>query len=170
MLQIKKRAIRSNAKIFNIDPDKLVAGGASAGGHLAAATAFIEGYNDENDVLEIDPKPNALVLFNPVIDNGPNGYGYERIGDAYTTFSPIHNIKKPVPPTIFFLGDQDHHIPVATAEAFKSKIEAQGGVCEVHIYKGEGHGFFNYRNSKELFRDTNLKVLFFLKAQNILPK
>ena len=36
------RFIRKNASDFHVDPDKIVASGGSAGGHLAAATAFIE--------------------------------------------------------------------------------------------------------------------------------
>lgn len=47
-------------------------------------------------------KPFALVLFNPVIDNGPGGYGRERIGDCYQEISPLHNISKGAAPAIIF--------------------------------------------------------------------
>ncbi|KPQ13477.1 MAG: Esterase/lipase, partial [Algoriphagus marincola HL-49] len=38
------RFIRKHADEFQIDPDKIIASGGSAGGHLAAATALIDGY------------------------------------------------------------------------------------------------------------------------------
>jgi acetyl esterase/lipase len=96
------RYVRGHAKELGINPDSIIAAGGSAGGHLAAATAFIKGYNEVTDDLSVSCIPQALVLFNPVIDNGPGGYGYERIGDQYKEFSPIINLKKNAPPTVFF--------------------------------------------------------------------
>ncbi|WP_181938102.1 MULTISPECIES: alpha/beta hydrolase [unclassified Arenibacter] len=142
------RFIRKNADKFNIDGTRLIASGGSAGGHLAAATALIEGYNDPADDLAIDCIPNALVLFNPVLDNGPGGYGYERIGAAYKDFSPLHNIKKSAPPTIVFLGTTDHLIPVVTVQYFKMVMEKVESRCDLKLYEGEGHGFFNYAHHK----------------------
>ena len=94
------RYIRENAGTFNIDTSRIVASGGSAGGHLAAAAALIDDYNESSDNNSISCKPNVLVLFNPVIDNGPGGNGYDRIGEDYKSFSPLHNIRKGAPPTI----------------------------------------------------------------------
>ena len=140
------RFIRKNATKFKIDGTKLIASGGSAGGHLAAATALVEGYNDPADDMSIDCIPNALVLFNPVVDNGPGGYGYERIGEAYKDFSPLHNIKKDAPSTILFLGTKDHLIPVVTAEYYKLVMEKVESRCDLNLYDGKGHGFFNYKD------------------------
>lgn len=140
------RFIRKNGTKFNIDGTKLIASGGSAGGHLAAATALVEGYNDPADDMSIDCIPNALVLFNPVVDNGPGGYGYERIGESYKDFSPLHNIKKDAPSTILFLGTKDHLIPVVTAEYYKMVMEKVESRCDLKLYDGKGHGFFNYKD------------------------
>jgi len=140
------RFIRENANKFHVDTSKIVAAGGSAGGHLAAATALIEDYNESTDDQSISCVPNALVLFNPVIDNGPGGYGYSRIGDAYKNFSPLHNIRKGAPPTIFFLGTTDRLIPVETAKYYQKVMEKVKSRCELHVYVGQGHGFFNYKN------------------------
>lgn len=91
------RFIRSHANDFHIAKNKIVACGGSAGGQLAAATALIESYDALNDDLKVSPIPDALILFNPVLDNGPGGYGYNRVGDAYKNFSPLHNIHKGAP-------------------------------------------------------------------------
>lgn len=140
------RYIRENANKFNIDTSKIVAAGGSAGGHLAAATALIDDYSENSDNMSISCKPNALVLFNPVIDNGPGGYGYSRIGDAYKSFSPLHNIKSGAPPTIIFLGTNDHLIPVETVKYYQTVMSKVDSRCELRLYEGEGHGFFNYKN------------------------
>lgn len=142
------RFIRKNATGFQIDSTKIIASGGSAGGHLAAATALIEAYNEDTDNLSISSVPNALVLFNPVIDNGPGGYGYERIGKKYKEFSPLHNIKKGAPPTIIFLGTNDKLIPLVTAAYYKKVMDKVESRCDLKLYKGEGHGFFNYKNFK----------------------
>ncbi|WP_017256944.1 alpha/beta hydrolase [Pedobacter arcticus] len=137
------RFVRKNARDFQVNPNAIIASGGSAGGHLAAATALIDNYNETTDDLSISAKPNALILFNPVIDNGPDGYGYERVGDAYKNFSPLYNIRKNAPPTIVFQGTKDKLIPVATAERFKNEMIKAGNQCELFLYDGQEHGFFN---------------------------
>ena len=141
------RFVRENAGQLGVDPGRIIASGGSAGGHLAAATALVPGFNEGSDNLSYSCVPNALVLFNPVIDNGPGGYGYERIGEAYKDFSPLHNIREGAPPTIFFLGTRDQLIPVETAEYYRVVMEKVGSRCDLFLYEGEGHGFFNYGRS-----------------------
>lgn len=138
------RFVRAHAGEFAVDPDRIVGSGGSAGGHLAAATAVVDGFNEEGEDLSLSCIPNALVLFNPVIDNGPGGYGYERVGETYRSFSPLHNLKKGAPPTVIFLGTEDDLIPVETVQYYKTVMEKEGSKCELFIYEGEGHGFFNY--------------------------
>lgn len=161
------RFVRSNADKFHIDPTKIIAAGGSAGGHLAAATALVQGYDAPDDNLEVSCVPSALVLFNPVIDNGPGGYGYERVGEEYKDFSPLHNIRKGAPPTIFFLGSNDNLIPVETGKYYQKVMERIGSRCVLKIYEGEGHGFFNY-NKFENYRSTVLQADEFLQSLGYL--
>jgi len=161
------RYIKHNANNFKIDTSRLVAGGGSAGGHLAAATALIEAYNDPNDNLNISPVPKALLLFNPVIDNGPGGYGYKRVGKAYKEFSPLHNLDSLAPPTLFLLGTEDRLIPVETAAYYCTVMERTGGLCKLVLYEGAGHGFFNPRNP-EFHQETILETDRFLQSLGII--
>ncbi len=138
------RFVRAHANEFAVAPDRIVGSGGSAGGHLAAATAVIDGFNEDGEDSSISCVPNALLLFNPVIDNGPGGYGYDRVGETYRSFSPIHNLKKDAPPTVIFLGTEDELIPVETVQYYKTVMEKVGSTCELFLHEGEGHGFFNY--------------------------
>ena len=61
------RFIKENANSYFLDTTKIVASGGSAGGHLAAAAALVNEYNDDSDNLSISSKPNALILFNPAL-------------------------------------------------------------------------------------------------------
>jgi len=161
------RYIRKNAGNFGIDPNKIVACGASAGGHLAASAALIENYNESTDDLEVSCIPNALILLNPVIDNSPSGYGYDRIGQNYRFFSPLHNIKKGVPPTIILQGTKDPLIPVETVEYFKKAVQRVGSRCDLILYEGETHGFFNYKY-RENYDKTLKDIEMFLQSLGYL--
>ena len=138
------RWVRGHAKELGIDPNRIGAGGGSAGGHLAAFVGMVEGLDDPQDDMKVSPKANALALFNPVFDNGPDqGWGTARVGERYREFSPAHNISADDPPAIIFLGTNDKLIPVAVVERFKAGMEKAGVRCDALFYEGQGHGFFN---------------------------
>lgn len=157
------RWVRKNAERLGVDPARIAAGGGSAGGHVAATTGICDGLDDaaERD-SKISSKANALLLFNPVYDNGPKGYGHDRAKQWFPAISPAHNITKDDPPTIVFLGSKDSLIPVSTAKKFDADLKAAGVKSEVWIYEGQPHGFFNESKSKESFLDTVLKMDAFL--------
>ncbi len=161
------RFVRGNAKKFKIDPNRIIASGGSAGGHLAAATYFVEGFNDVNDNLKISEKPNALVLFNPVADNSPEGYHpglLKRLPVDWSEFSPVHQIKKTAPPTIFMVGDMDTISTAASAKKYKARYDEIGAYCDLRIYEGCKHGFFNYNAKNTKFFDLTMgHVLSFLE-------
>lgn len=156
--------LRENAAKFGINPDMLAAGGGSAGGQLAAATDLTG--TGKATGSEVSCRPNALVLFNPVFNNGPGNYGYDRVGSRYTEFSPYHNIKKGAAPTIVFLGTSDDLIPVQVAEDYKTAMEKVGSRCELYLYDGQEHGFFN---RAPYFDQTIEKVDIFLRSLGYLP-
>ena len=137
------RWMRSRANDFGVDPNRIASSGGSAGGHLAATLGTINDHDEAGDDTTVSVRSNAMILFNPVFDNGPGGWGTKRVGDRFPEFSPAHNITKETPPTIVFLGDNDKLIPVATLEAFQAKMQAVGVRCETLVFPGMPHGFFN---------------------------
>ena len=83
------RWLRANAAKLGIDPDRIVAAGGSAGGHIAACTAFTPALDAEDEDAKVSSKPNALVLYNPVLRFGPQMT--QRIGnDEALALSLIH--------------------------------------------------------------------------------
>lgn len=163
------RYLRENAKKLSIKPDMIAAGGGSAGGHLAAACATIELFNNEADNLKVSSCPNALVLFNPVINNGPANYGFDRLEKDYTKISPYHNLKAGVPPTIIMQGTKDNLIPVETMNLYKQRMDSLGVRCDLHLYEGQKHGFFNIGN-KEYYDKTLEETDNFLVSLGYLHK
>jgi acetyl esterase/lipase len=148
------RWLRGHAGDLGIDPNRIAAGGGSAGGHVAAATAIPNHFDEPDEDKGTSCRPDALVLYNPVFDNGPGGYGHDRVKDYWKEISPMHHIGKDTPPTIVFLGTADHLIPVATAEKYRRLMEENGRRCDLHLYEGQKHGFFNESN-----REYYLKTL-----------
>lgn len=165
------RWVRAHASEWNLDPKRIAAGGGSAGGHLAALTGICEGFDEPGEDPDISSRANALLLFNPVYDNGETGYGYDRIKEWFPAISPAHNHSAGDPPTIVFLGTKDKLIPVATAKAFQAAQQALGIRSELHLYEGAEHGFFNLHLGKgkpDHFIDTTGKADIFLTSLGYL--
>ena len=159
------RWIREHAKELRIDPSRIIAGGGSAGGHVAAATGTVPGLDEEDEDPNISARPNALVLFNPVYDNGPDGWGHAKVKDRFKEISPMHNITGDMPPAIVFLGTKDKLIPVKTAELFQKKMKTAGVQSELKLYKDRGHGFFNAKmKDGRDFRESVAQMDDFLKG------
>lgn len=138
------RWIRAHAAELGIDPQRIGAVGASAGGQLAAVAAMINGLNDPNDDLSVSAKANALLMFNGIVDTGPDGgWGYNRVGDRYKEFSPAENVSPDDPPTFEVAGTADKTMPVETVRRFESRLQAAGVRTDFHYYTGQTHGFMN---------------------------
>ena len=169
------RWVRTNATRLGIDPRRIAAGGGSAGGHLAACTAFIKDFDEPGEDTSVSAVPNALVLFNPALVLAPlDGYKFdgnrkrvteERFGTKPENISPAHHVKKGAPPTIIFHGKADTTVPYLTAEAFTAEMIKAGNRCELVGYEGANHGFFNAPKWQE---DSVRRMDQFLKSLGYL--
>ena len=162
------RYVRAHAAELGIDPQKIVASGGSAGGHLAAATALFDGVNEDTDDIKVSPVPNAMVLLFPVIDTSTEGYGNARIGERWREISPVHHVRADVPPTIIFHGTTDPTTPFKGAKAFQEAMTKAGNRCELDANEGGVHGYL--MRTQELFDDTMRKTEKFLDSLGLLSK
>ena len=142
--------VRKNAKDLNIDPNKIIASGGSAGGYLAAASYFVDkkvvGNSDKTN-----EKPNALILFNPGGMDMPkvNEDAFMmRFGALRKDVNLIDLIGMNAPPTLILHGDKDKTVHITTVRNFTKKMSTSGHKCELKEYKNEPHGFFNFGRLK----------------------
>lgn len=152
------RWLRAHATELGIDPTRIAAGGASAGGHVAAAAGTVDSFDAMGEDLSVSSRPDALVLFNPVFDNGPGGFGHFQVKAYWEEISPIHNLGETSPPTVVFLGTEDEYIAADVAVRYKNLMNQLGVRCDLHLYPGQNHGFFNPDRRNGYFEKT-LKIM-----------
>ena len=144
------RWVRRHAAELGVDPDRVAAGGGSAGGHLAAATGVISGLDEPGEDLSVSSRPNAMVLFNPATDIS----GIRRWGERALDGSPLHHVDPGDPPAILFHGRADTTVPHAMSESFCAAMQEAGNRCELVSFDGRPHGFFNYTRSRISYVNT----------------
>lgn len=153
------RWVRKNAKRLGIDPNRVATGGGSAGGHLAAATAIIKGFERESEDTSISSSPNAMVLFNPAVAltqvDGLKVVPEEKLEDIKERthgrpeeIAPINHVRAGLPPSIIFHGTADPTVLFVSVEEFAKRMTAAGNRCELMPYKDQIHGFFNAGRGK----------------------
>jgi acetyl esterase/lipase len=168
------RWIRKHAGELGVDPARIVVLGDSAGGHLAAATALLPGFDAPGDDLTVSARPDALVLFNPVIDTTPpDGWDLKSHGEAVVALakdlSPMDHVSAGAPPTLVIHGSADKVTPLAGSERFVAAMRAAGTTARLETLDGKGHAFIvpGYGDNATIARALELTDDF-LEGEHIL--
>lgn len=159
------RWVREHSAELGVNPNKIAEAGGSAGGYMAAFATMVPGWNDPKDNLSISPKADLLVLYNPVIDNSPSGFGYKRFGKDYKRYSPYFYTSPLTPPTLIMSGTNDKLIHADVLKEFRNTLEEAGVPCKLILFPGAGHGFFNYQPH---LRETTEDLTSFLEKYKYL--
>jgi acetyl esterase len=145
------RWVRSHATELGIDSTRIAAGGGSAGGHLSAFVGLVPGYDEPSDDLKISPKPAALVLFNPFVgykrdampDSGIVATRFGAKAHEFLASTPANHVSKDAPPTIILHGADDTTVPLTQVKSFADDLKKAGARCDLVVYPGQAHSFFN---------------------------
>jgi len=136
-LQDAQRAIglmRSHAKEWAIDPERIGALGFSAGGNLCAAlSAAIGGrtYPRVDGADDVSCRPDFQLLIYPG-DLVKKGGGYE--------ISPEATVSRATPPT-FLVMAQDDPVRVENVLGYALALQDAKVPMELHVYPTGGHGY-----------------------------
>jgi acetyl esterase len=161
------RYVRAHAAELGIDPNRIVANGASAGGHVAVSAALFNTFDGTAENAAVAAEPNALVLFYPVIDTSKEGYGNAKIGERWRELSPAHHVRPHLPPTLVFHGTGDTTTPFHGAQLFSEEMRKAGNRVELHVKEGGAHGYV--MTEREIYEDTLAKTEAFLRKVKMWP-
>lgn len=137
------RWIQDHAEELGIDPERIVVGGGSAGGHLALWTA-LSATPPRCDPEEAPRfRPAGLVLVSAVSNTtaGAGLRGGDRFGGTPEAFSPLHRLDDKLPPALMYHGDADLVVPHAQAVALDHAWTERGNQSRLVIVPGGGHNF-----------------------------
>lgn len=130
--------IRSNAKEWYVDADKILACGFSAGGHLALSSGLL-GKN----------RPNGLILGYPATDMSGKGSelmqmlftgGKELTEEECVWLNPVQAVTKDAPPLFMFTTAEDMLTRKATLDLVMA-YEEQNCLLEYHLFQKGPHGY-----------------------------
>lgn len=135
-LQDAQRAVslvRSKAKDWGIDPQRIGMLGFSAGGHLtgtACCNFDKRAYEPQDDIDKTSCRPDFGVLIYP-------GYLVVRDKDE---LSPDMRVRKECPP-MFFVHAADDRVRAENSVQLYLELKRAGVPAELHVYAAGGHGF-----------------------------
>ena len=148
--------VRENAAHWQLDPEKIVLSGGSAGGLIALMCGRLTGI-----------QPAGLALFNPAIADAQNPDSpvavlLSKVEGNVPAVDAAHPDRN-VPPTLIQHGEEDQIVPLAAIQKYVQVCTAQGSNVELKVYPGVGHGFFNVFRSRPHYHLTTGELLLFLQ-------
>jgi len=156
------RFLRSKAKEYGIDPDRIGVWGPSAGGHLAALVGTsgdvkeLEGSGGSKDFSShvqavvdwFGPTDFLKMGKNKIDHDSPHSPESQLIGgpiqenrDKTARANPITYVSKDDPPFLIMHGDKDDLVPLAQSELLHEALRKAGVETTLEVVKGQGHGF-----------------------------
>ncbi len=168
--------LKSHAKDYNINIQKVAIAGGSAGAHLAMQYAYTHSSNAQ-DSNGIATKVQAVInIYGPsdltteVAKKEKRvhrlfGKTYEEAPEMYRNASPITYVNKNSPPTISFHGTLDELVPYGQSKKLHETLNAYGVPSYYHELKGWPHAMdlsakvFSYiQYNTDIFLEKHLKL------------
>ncbi|MBF0528418.1 MAG: alpha/beta hydrolase, partial [Deltaproteobacteria bacterium] len=151
------RWLRAQADRFNIDANKIVAWGESAGGHLASLLGTSGDVAEWGDGARIGSSRVQLVIDwygranlgnvcqDPAMTNSNSAQllgGCQDRDSAQLAkkASPIVYVSPDDPPFLIMHGELDQVVPLSQSEEFATALKKAGVEAQLIVIKGAGHG------------------------------
>jgi acetyl esterase/lipase len=160
------RFVRTHAREYGVDPDRLGVTGGSSGGHLSLMLATRGGPGPAAAPDAVDRASSAVqavAIFFPVTDLLNLGDSTENLHDggppkSFTKafaqepknlpvwqvtgreMSPIYFVASNLPPTVLYHGDADTLVPLDQSQRFRARAQEVGAKVDLVIHPGFGHG------------------------------
>lgn len=142
--------IKEHAKEWDIDSDKIILEGSSAGGHLAASFGMFwkrpflaEKLGTDSQMLQ----PAGMILNYPVISSG--AYAHDDsfrnlLGDQYEEMKEEMSLENQVsadtPPAFLWHTNEDKAVPAENSLLLALEMRKHNIPVELHLYAKGGHG------------------------------
>jgi len=127
------RWFKQHADELGIDPDRIITGGGSAGGHICLLATNNPGLNDPSDPEGFDTSVVAYLLFNPALSAGD-------ANDPEVDF--LQYLQANFPPAIVFFGTNDNW--KNAWDTAQQRLESLGNTgIDLRIAQDQSHAFFN---------------------------
>lgn len=128
------RWMKQHANELGIDPQRLITGGGSAGGHISVLATTNPGLNDPADPKGFDTSVAAYLLFNPA---------FTAADSADPEVDVLKHLQTGFAPAILFFGTKDNSWKPGSYAAL-ARLKALGNTtAELWLAEGQAHGFFN---------------------------
>ena len=152
------RIVRSHAKQWKIDPNRIGIMGFSAGGHVASTLSTH--YNQEVYKVKdsVSARPDFSLLIYPVISMRKEiahmGSRIALLGEhpspaLVKLYSNELQVNKNTPPAFIVQSMEDHTVPVQNSIDYALALHKYKIPVELHLYERGGHGFGLARNTQD---------------------
>lgn len=147
------RIIRSRAREYGVNPERVAAMGFSAGGHLCAdlATRFAaQTYDAVDDADMLSARPRLAAPIYPVTSMTlPTAHAGSRkllIGEnagaaLERAHAPQNNVPSDAPPCFLVHAEDDKSVVVENSLELRAALLEKGIPVETHLFAHGGHGF-----------------------------
>ncbi len=135
------RWTRERARRLGIHPGRIIALGHSAGGHLAASTAMLTGFDEADDYTRASSRPNALALMAPYAATAETAGEYLPPAADIADYEPRLKVNRRAPPTLIIQGDADTVVLPGESSAYHDALVSAGVDSTLVLMPAVGHGF-----------------------------
>jgi acetyl esterase len=165
--------VRSHAREYGIDPQRIGLVGESAGGQLAAMAALRLPESTPVEAVVALYTPSDLVSLASTSDYVPRairdsvrGTPWEKLILAgLAQLSPLNQVRRNMPPFLLIHGTSDALVPFSQSVAMCNKMRAAGATCELYPVDGGGHGIRWWESSPKLAAPYKTKMVDWLKTE-----